>query len=173
MAKRRTPRRAAHGLMARRRGPGDPPQRKMIPASWLHIAGGYSPLTTARLWPTLSLSSTTPCSIRWEPGSPEQFDRMPVSSMLETKPCPFWYRRPLPRSRWPYAQLGHCEEPLCPRLVEPGRSSESVDTRSSNGSASASSTCHSSNTSSESVDMRSSTGLGRSRCLMRRCLARF
>ena len=124
LAKRCPPRAAAHGLMARRRGPGDPPRRKMIPASLLHIAGGYSPLTTARLWPALSPSWTLPSTVWWEPRSQEHFNRMAVRSTLDAKACPFRYGRPLPGSRWPYGQLGHVNrrQPGCDKRASVRRS---------------------------------------------------
>ena len=123
MAKRCTPR-AAHGLMALRRGTGDPHHLKMIPASLLHIAGGYSPLTAARFWPALSPSSTTPSTVWWEPRSQEHFNRMAVRSTLDAKACPFRYGRPLPGSWWPYGQLGHVNrrQPGCDKRASVRRS---------------------------------------------------
>ena len=110
------PRAAAHVLMARRRGPSDPPRRKTIPASLLHIAGGYSPLSIASLL----------LRCLWVPGAHKQFDFMVARFTLDAKACAFRYGRP---SSWkPYAQLGHVNrrQPGCDKRASVRRSLQAM-----------------------------------------------
>ena len=115
----------AHNLQAKRRGCGEArhpasrrsrPHRhrsfKIIPASLLHIAGGYSPLSSTRLH-TRRL---------WVPGAHEHFDIMALKFMLDANICCFRYGRP--SSRKPYALLGHVNrrQPGCDKRASVRRS---------------------------------------------------
>ena len=115
VAKRGTLRHAAHGFMARRRSPGDPPPRKIISASLLHIAGGYVQYS----W----LSSVRVAPRAWRQlGSHEHFDSMVVRFTLDAKACDFRYGHP--SSRKPYTQLGHVNrrQPGCDKRASVRRS---------------------------------------------------
>ena len=107
--------RSGHPAPRRSRPHGDLPPRKMIPASLLHIAGGY----IQYFW-LLSVRVAPRARRQLDPH--EHFDSMVVRFTLDAKACDFRYGHP--SSRRPYAQVSHVNrrQPGCDKRASVRRS---------------------------------------------------